>query len=90
MLEKMPVKRTTICIPGNTSSSNGMQADSSAILSSNSGRQKLNYQLTQTASPPSHQPDQSEVSNLNHEAMLAYYNTTGHSSNGAASARGIP
>jgi hypothetical protein len=70
MLEKLPqkrMKRTTICIPGG---SNGDQETSS-------GRHKLNLQITQTASPPSHYPDFAEANNLNHEALLAYYNTTG-------------
>ncbi len=51
MLEKLPqkkMKRTTICIPGNTSSSNGASGlpEISAGAESNSGRQKLNLQLT--------------------------------------------
>jgi hypothetical protein len=69
-------KQNTIYIPGASSSSNhtvGLPGISDP--SSTSARNRINWQLTQTASPPSHQPDLSEIQNLNQEALQAYYNT---------------
>ena len=68
MLQQLPTKNkkpTTICIPGNTSSSNqtivNQAGNETSDPSSNSARNRINWQLTQTASPPSHQPDFSEI-----------------------------